>query len=203
MTDTGRPTVTLRARLSIIQRTLDVPKTHYNAHGGFYYRNAEDILDAVKKLLIDGETIETGDVIENIGDRYYCKATAYFANETEMISKDAYAREAEEQKGMQSSQLSGSTSSYARKYALNGLFAIDDVKDADSMDNTKDLISTHTTVRTPEGTISTPKQEESNAPVRPEAPYCTEHKQYYYKQEKNGKVWYSHRNVDDTWCNMK
>lgn len=128
--------LTLRARLSIIQRTLDVPKTHYNAHGGFYYRNAEDILDAVKKLLIDGETIETGDVLENIGDRYYCKATAYFANETEMISKDAYAREADEQKGMQASQLSGSTSSYARKYALNGLFAIDDVKDADSMDNT-------------------------------------------------------------------
>lgn len=186
--------LTLRARLSIIQRTLDVPKTHYNAHGGFYYRNAEDILDAVKKLLIDGETIETGDVIENIGDRYYCKATAYFANETEMISKDAYAREADEQKGMQVSQLSGSTSSYARKYALNGLFAIDDVKDADSMDNTTAKPATTPT------RVTTVME---GGTVTETLPVCPDHGVEYTKYSKDGKSWYSHKLENGTYCNKK
>ena len=195
MADTGRPTVTLRARLSIIQRTLDVPKTHYNAHGGFYDRNAEDILDAVKKLLIDGETVETGDVIENIGDRYYCKATAYFANETEMISKDAYAREAEEQKGMQSSQLSGSTSSYARKYALNGLFAIDDVKDADSMDNTSPSQAKPAQTR-----VTTPME---GGTITETVPVCPLHGVPFEK--KNGKFgeFWSHQLEGGTYCNKK
>lgn len=128
--------MTQNERLSEIQRQLNVPKSQYNAHGNYYYRNAEDILDAVKKLLRVGETIRCEDEIVLVGDRYYVKATACFSTADKSVCNTAYAREAEERKGMDASQITGATSSYARKYALNGLFAIDDVKDADSSDNT-------------------------------------------------------------------
>lgn len=125
----------MKTKLLQIQSSLKAPKGQYNKHGGFNYRSAEDILEAVKPLCAaNGCILTVSDEIVNIGDRFYVKATATLTDcETDTsISVAAFAREALERKGMDSSQLTGACSSYARKYALNGLFCIDDTKDADT-----------------------------------------------------------------------
>ena len=120
-------------KLTAIQKELKVPKNQFNAFGKYNYRNAEDILEAVKPLLIKhGCTLFLSDEIVLIGDRYYIKATANFHDGENLIVITAYAREEETKKGMDGSQITGASSSYARKYALNGLFLIDDTKDSDS-----------------------------------------------------------------------
>ena len=114
---------------------MKVPKNLYNKFGGYNYRNAETILEAAKPLCEKyGCTLTVGDEIVQIGDRYYVKATAclFDSDSNQVISNNAYAREEESKKGMDGSQVTGSCSSYARKYALNGLFCLDDVKDADT-----------------------------------------------------------------------
>lgn len=116
--------------LSKIQRTLKAPKSQENKFGGFWYRSCEDILEAVKPLL-GTATLTLHDDIVLIGDRYYVKATATLQDDTASASASAFARESFEKKGMDAAQITGATSSYARKYALNGLFCIDDTKDAD------------------------------------------------------------------------
>ena len=122
-------------KLMTVQTKLRAPKSQYNSFGRYSYRSCEDILEALKPLLAKvGAIVNVTDEIKLIGDRYYVEATASFIDtETgeRMIAK-ASAREAEAKKGMDDSQVTGSVSSYARKYALNGLFAIDDNKDADS-----------------------------------------------------------------------
>ena len=122
-------------KLMTVQTKLRAPKGQYNSFGKYSYRSCEDILEALKPLLGEvGAIVNVTDEIKLIGDRYYVEATASFIDtETgeRMIAK-ASAREAETKKGMDDSQVTGSVSSYARKYALNGLFAIDDNKDADS-----------------------------------------------------------------------
>ena len=120
--------------LIIIQTRLNAPKNQRNKFGGFNYRSAEDILESLKPLLKETECfLNITDAIELVGDRYYIKATATITNkEGVQVSSSAYAREELAKKGMDASQITGSTSSYARKYALNGLFAIDDNKDADT-----------------------------------------------------------------------
>ena len=127
-------------KLMQVQTKLRAPKSNYNSFGKYSYRSCEDILEALKPLLAEvGAIVNVTDEIKLIGDRYYVEATASFIDtETgeRMIAK-ASAREAETKKGMDDSQVTGSVSSYARKYALNGLFAIDDNKDADST-NTHD-----------------------------------------------------------------
>jgi hypothetical protein len=122
--------------LSKIQQALKVPKVQYNTFSKFYYRSCGDILEAVKPLL-QGLVLVLDDEIVVIGDRYYVKATASLFSGTESVVATAYARESLDKTGMADAQLTGATSSYARKYALNGLFAIDDEKDPDTMDNTK------------------------------------------------------------------
>jgi len=121
--------------LSRIQKELKAPKNRKNSFGKYAYRNAEDILEAVKGVL--GECyILISDTIEVVGDRHYIKSTAMLGIDDMQISNCAYAREALTKKGMDDAQITGSASSYARKYALNGLFAIDDSKDdPDSKDN--------------------------------------------------------------------
>lgn len=123
-----------------IQSELKVSKDRVNSFGGFNYRSAEDILEAVKPLLTKNNCILTiSDEIVNVGDRYYVRAQAIISNKDgKGISVFAVAREPLEKKGMDSAQITGSTSSYARKYALNGLFAIDDTKDPDGDDNRKE-----------------------------------------------------------------
>lgn len=120
--------------LIAIQSKLEAPKGQFNKFGGYSYRSAEDILKAVKPLSSEQNTsITLSDEVVMVGGRIYIKSTATITNEKgEAFSTTGYAREAESKKGMDESQISGSASSYARKYALNGLLAIDDTKDADS-----------------------------------------------------------------------
>lgn len=123
-------------KLIEIQSELKAPKGQYNAFGKYNYRNCEDILEAVKPLLKQhGLTIVIGDEIVNIGNRFYVKATVTISDGENSISTSAFAREEESKKGMDGSQVTGASSSYARKYALNGLFAIDDTKDSDVTNN--------------------------------------------------------------------
>lgn len=123
-------------KLTEIQRNLKAPKGQYNTFGKYNYRSCEDILEAVKPLL-NGCQLTLSDAIIEVGGRYYVEATAKISDGENEVSVTAYAREQETKKGMDESQITGSASSYARKYALNGLFLIDDTKDADAMDNTK------------------------------------------------------------------
>lgn len=122
-------------KLVNIQTELKAPKGQYNSFGKYNYRSLEDITEAIKPLLKKyNMTLVISDEIVLIGDRYYVKATATITDEEskESVTVSAFAREQESQSGMQSAQLTGATSSYARKYALNGLFALDDNKDADT-----------------------------------------------------------------------
>lgn len=130
--------------LTKIQQELHAPKGKRNDFAKFNYRNAEDILGAVKPLLKKYDSaITLSDEIVEVGGRIYVKATATLKSGKEEVQTTAYAREQLTRKGMDESQITGSASSYARKYALQGLLAIDDGKDADSMDNTNegDLLS--------------------------------------------------------------
>lgn len=130
--------ITFQQKVVAIQSKLKAPKGQYNSFGKYNYRSCEDILEGVKPLLSENELVLTiEDSIEMIGDRYYVKATATLSDGTNSISTSAYARESLDKKGMDSSQVTGATSSYARKYALNGLLCIDDTKDADTMNNAK------------------------------------------------------------------
>ena len=125
----------LLQKLGAVQTELKAPKGQYNSFGKYKYRSCEDILEAVKPVLQSkGCTLVISDTLENIGDRYYIKATAtiYDRETGESVSNSAYAREEDTKKGMDGSQITGASSSYARKYALNGLFLIDDVKDSDN-----------------------------------------------------------------------
>ena len=133
--------------LQIIQKRLKAPKSQYNSFGKYKYRNLEDIQEAVKPLLAEfSYSLVFSDTIEEIGGRVYVKATAtIYGNDMKVVvSNTAYAREALAKKGMDESQITGACSSYARKYCLNGLFAIDDTKDADSMENKKEKVITDT-----------------------------------------------------------
>lgn len=120
--------------LQIIQARLKAPKNQRNSFGGYDYRSCEDILEAAKPLLDELHcTLTLSDEIVNLGERFYVKATAELRSESgEVQTTTAYAREDETKKGMDSAQITGSASSYARKYALNGLFCIDDNKDPDT-----------------------------------------------------------------------
>ena len=127
--------MSVREKLLAVQAELKAPKGQTNSFRKYKYRSCEDILESVKPLLKKyNATLVISDSLELIGERYYIKATATFQDvETDgIIENTAYARESAEKKGMDDSQVTGATSSYARKYALNGLFLIDDTKDADT-----------------------------------------------------------------------
>ena len=126
-------------KLIAIQSELKAPKSQYNNFGKYAYRNCEDILESLKPLLKEHKsTIYISDEIVTVLERFYVKATVTFidAETGEKIINTAYAREEEDKKGMDGSQVTGSSSSYARKYALNGMFAIDDTKDSDFTNTT-------------------------------------------------------------------
>lgn len=147
-----------------IQGKLKAPKNQTNTYSPskFKYRSAEDILEALKPLLVENQVLQTiSDEIVLIGDRYYIKATVTVTYEDESLSVTGYARETLSRKGMDDSQVTGSTSSYARKYALNGMWAIDDTKDSDTDEyheqTTKEesvLLSTEEVKEIQEGLIS-------------------------------------------------
>ena len=125
-----------------IQKELKAPKNQRNSFGNYNYRSCEDIVEAVKHHLTDGATLVLNDEIVLVGTRYYVKATATLTCGQETASTTAYAREEETKKGMDAAQITGAASSYARKYALNALLLIDDTKDPDTQDNTKEVVKT-------------------------------------------------------------
>lgn len=120
-------------KLIEVQAALKAPKRQFNKFGGYAYRNCDDILEAVKPLLAErGLLLTLSDTPVGVWGRVYIKATARLTDGSTTVEVEAYAREAESKKGMDESQITGTASSYARKYALNGLFLIDDTKDADA-----------------------------------------------------------------------
>ena len=128
-------------KLAAVQAELKAPKSQYNAFGKYNYRNCEDIIEAAKPLLKKhGLLLSLTDEIRQIGDRFYVQATAtvYDIDDGGVFCTQALAREEAEKKGMDGSQVTGASSSYARKYALNGLFAIDDTKDSDTTNQGED-----------------------------------------------------------------
>lgn len=152
----------LHEKLLAIQTKLKAPKGQYNKFGGFNYRSAEDILEAVKPLNAEqGLLLTITDEIKEVGGRIYVVATATVSDGTDELKVSAFAREPENKKGMDESQITGATSSYARKYALNGLYAIDDNKDADTDEH---------------------KQQQDNAPKKQQA-----QKQQQQKQQQQEK----------------
>lgn len=178
------PTMSLREKLMHIQHELKAPKNLRNNFGGYNYRNAESILEALKPLLVKyGATVTITDTIEDIGGRIYVKATATIWDntaaevkietsgmtmcETGKIEVNAYAREAETKKGMDEAQITGATSSYARKYALNGLFLLDDTEDVDSEAYQKGAEPTQSAPKKPNNK-TTPKPTAKPAEAKPE-----------------------------------
>lgn len=150
-------------KLNLIQTTLSAPKNQRNSFGGYNYRSCEDILEALKPLLKDTKTvINLSDNVRIVGDRIYVEAIATITDceDGTFMSATALARESLSKKGMDDSQITGTASSYARKYALNGLFAIDDNKDADT-----DAFTRATSQDKP-----APKPRKQSAPPNP-APY--------------------------------
>lgn len=142
----------LTKSLIAVQAALKAPKGQFNKFGGYSYRSCEDILEAVKPLLAQhGILLTLTDEIVEIGGRFYVRATAQVTDGDSGATVTAYAREEEAKKGMDGSQITGSASSYARKYALNGLFCIDDTKDADASNDHG-------------------KAQQQNAPKRPDQP---------------------------------
>ena len=155
-------------QLSLVQSNLIAPKDLFNKFGGYSYRSCETILEAVKPLLAQhGLTLVISDEVVNIGDRYYVKATASVVDsEQHAISVSAFAREDLSLKGMNEAQITGSTSSYARKYALNGLFCIDDTKDSDATNtHGKELVEPTNGIEKPKGNPTTKPIDK--APTKP------------------------------------
>lgn len=123
-------------KLIKVQSELKAPKGQENTFGNYNYRSAEDILEAVKPLLSEqGLLMTITDIIEQIGERYYIQAKVILTDGEDTVEVTGYARESLNKKGMDDSQITGTASSYARKYAMNGLFLIDDTKDSDSNEN--------------------------------------------------------------------
>jgi len=129
----------LTSKLLAVQVELRAPKGQFNKFGGYKYRSCEDILEAVKPILgRHGLLLTISDKVISVGARIYIEATATITDGIHSVSVSAIARESETKKGMDDSQITGSTSSYARKYALNGLFCIDDTKDSDATNDHSD-----------------------------------------------------------------
>ena len=151
-------------KLSDIQSKLKAPKSQYNSFGKYNYRNAEDILEAVKPLCKEYKAVlVVSDKINAIGTRHYVEATATLVDlekPEDKISITSSAREDEDLKGMTNAQITGSTSSYARKYALNGLFDIDDTKDSDYLNTGNDKDNAKAT----QSDKNRPKTDEKPAP---------------------------------------
>lgn len=177
-------------KLAEIQKDLKAPKNQYNTFGKYHYRSCEDILEGLKPILGEYSILLSDELIQ-IGDRYYLKATARLTNGEESIENTAFAREEEIKKGMDGSQITGTASSYARKYALNGLFAIDDTKDADTDEHKKQAAK-----KTYKKVAKEPK------PVSELVAPCDVHEGMDLKEfrsAKTGNTFFGHV-VDGEWC---
>ena len=165
----------IHAKLNAIQSALKAPKSQYNEFGKYKYRKAEDILESVKPLLKEnGCTLTCTDDLQLIGDRYYIRATATItcSEDGSSVSTTAFAREEEEKKGMDGSQVTGASSSYARKYALNGLLCIDDTADSDTTNQgeTKEKKPTRKQTPAPAPASSAPASDPAQPQYNPVTP---------------------------------
>ncbi len=168
-------------KLAIIQSKLVAPKNQWNKFGNYSYRSCEDILEGLKPFLKEQSCVLIiHDEVVLIGERYYIKATVKLIDieDNSEISNTAYAREEESKKGMDGSQVTGAASSYARKYALNGLFAIDDTKDSDAT-NTGDKGKSES---------DKPQQKPQSIPPKEDKPICTMCKKEITAQVHNFSV---------------
>lgn len=173
--------MSLRNKLMLIQTEMKAPKNLYNKFGGYAYRNAEGILEALKPFeKAYGVVVVLFDEIVEISGRFYVKATAMMmdCDSDEQLSSWAYAREDDIKKGMDGSQITGSSSSYARKYALNALLCLDDSKDADS-EEYHNQITAKATESKSEAKKATSKQ--ATAPAQPQAHSTEEIKAKYHE----------------------
>lgn len=167
-------------KLAKVQSDLKAPKNQYNSFGKYNYRSCEDILEAAKPLCIaNGLLLTVSDEVIQVGDRIYIRATASVTDGEGTVQTFGMAREAEDKKGMDPAQLTGATSSYARKYALGGLFALDDTKDADATnkhckDNAQAIVE---------------KAQAAGVPVEKEYKCCDCGKDFQAFTDKNGKTW--------------
>lgn len=153
--------------LQSIQQSLVAPKGQYNSFGKYSYRSAEDILEALKPILQEHDAVLIlQDGIVQIGDRYYIEATATLYAVGETIGTTAYAREDDSKKGMDGSQVTGAASSYARKYALNGLFMIDDNKDLDTDEYHNQKSQAGRTSQKPAQKTNSKQEQPANAPAK-------------------------------------
>ena len=195
--------------LNRIQKELKAPKSQRNTFGNYNYRNAEDILEAVKPLL--GKAVLTlTDEIVLIGDRYYVKAQAILTDGADVRIACAYAREALDKKGMDVAQITGAASSYARKYALNGLFCIDDTKDADHGSNTETVAEKAVTAPKPATSAPSLKKmyddkmakrepgQDDEGELDPEQPIKTEHLITDKQRKMLYAKWHAKGIADDT-----
>ena len=154
-------------KLAKIQQELKAPKGQYNSFGKYHYRSCEDILEAVKPHLGEMSLILV-DEPRLVGDRFYIEATATLSDGDQHISVSAYAREPDSKKGMDAAQLTGATSSYARKYALSGLFCLDDSKDADHVTDAVKPARANTQPKQSQpaqGTDRTESGQDKNSPI--------------------------------------
>lgn len=172
--------MTLKEKLMNIQAELKAPKNLRNSFGNYNYRNVESILEALKPLLVKYKaTVTITDTIEFIADRIYVKAVATIYdvenrnNDADIITSTAYAREAESKKGMDEAQITGATSSYARKYALNGLFLLDDTQDVDTEAYQKAEKSAQSAPKA-KNNKTTPKPASKPTEAKPEPPLSEE-----------------------------
>ena len=172
----------VREKLAAVQKVLKAPKNQYNSFGKYAYRSCEDILEAAKPLCIEnGLVLTISDEIMEVGGRIYVKATATVSDveSGDVVTVTSSAREPEDKKGMDSSQITGAASSYARKYALNGLFAIDDTKDADATnDHGKGKAA-----------AVVEKAQAAGVPVEKEYKCCDCGKDFQAFTDRNGKTW--------------
>lgn len=174
-------------KLNHIQQNLKAPKNQRNSFGNYNYRSAEDILEAVKPLLGEEWVVLLTDEVFERNGRWYVKATVKLTNGEESLESSAEARESETKKGMDSAQITGAASSYARKYAMNGLFAIDDTKDADTNEH-KAQVNSQT------------KKVASKKPTTL-VKVCPIHKvKVPEKVSKSGKHYFGHRDENGEMC---
>jgi len=186
--------------LAKIQRELKAPKGQTNNFGNYKYRSCEDILEALKPHL-NGYTLVITDDIAVVGERFYIKATATISDGKESISATGIAREALAKKGMDDSQITGSTSSYARKYALNGLFCIDDNKDSDSTNTYgKDSAQTATSQSKPEYTKVDKPKDKADDIIKAKNSIHDLLKNHTAEQKKNLLKKATYWEKMDSWC---
>lgn len=202
MAKTNKEELSLQESLVAIQSKLKAPKSQFNSFGKYNYRSAEDILEAVKPLLAEHNVVlNMSDRVELIGARYYIVSTAKVIKGEEEIVSEGRAREDESKKGMDGAQVTGTSSSYARKYALNGLFCIDDTKDADTDEYAKQQAAKPTQKQAPNPAPKpypeldleqalVAESEASNAQSTAELTaiwnkYTTESSQFYHPAYKN------------------